>query len=663
MRRLLESARSIPLLFAVLTLLGYGFFAASAGFHWDDWGFAWAAHFLGPAQFMHSFSGFRPFLGPIFFLTTSLIPPVPLYWQLFALLIRFLIGLCTYWALKSIWPNRERLALTTGLFMLAFPAYSQHGVALTHINQELIPFIAYLLSFGISARAARSRNTRLLLLALFLQFWGLFPTEYFLGLEPLRFLFFWSMLEEADFPMRLRRAFILWLPYLFLWLADGAWLAFLYSSDAYVSYGIQSGAQANLWALPGALLDAVLKTALIAWGQVLFLAGSLLPSPTSLLTFGLVLLSLALLALYLPRLALTADERRGTAFLCLTGLAGIMLGRLPSFAAGLPLTLQSVFDRFTISMALGACLFLAALAQLLAERDRRLGWLAVSLLVALGVGQQFYNANIFRRDRARQQEIYWQMAWRAPALQPGTLILTSVIPNMPLETDLSFTAAVNWIYAPDYQGGDLPYALLYSEARLGGGVLPAMQPHTAVTLPFRTVSFPGSTDAAVVMLIPERGCLRVLDPALQDQVTYEKESKYLTEAVPLSDPSRIQVDAVPRLPPAPPFDREPAHTWCFYYEKSELARQKGDWEQILHLEEEARSLGYVPEEALEWLPFIEAHARLGDIQSAARLSREAIKAQARARKGVCAVWERVQQAAPSQSTAASEMLEEFECTP
>src|SRR5512143_2638473 len=109
MRRHLESAGSVPFIFAVLTLLGYGFFLSSAGFHWDDWVFAWAAHFLGPGQFIHSFSGFRPFLGPIFFLTTSLIPPVPLYWQIFALVIQFLIGFSTYWALRSIWPGRTGL--------------------------------------------------------------------------------------------------------------------------------------------------------------------------------------------------------------------------------------------------------------------------------------------------------------------------------------------------------------------------------------------------------------------------------------------------------------------------------------------------------------------------------------------------------------------------
>ncbi|HEY2980211.1 MAG TPA: hypothetical protein VGJ22_03435, partial [Anaerolineales bacterium] len=186
MRDFLRSERSVPLVFAVVTVLAYGLLLPYMGFYWDDWGFAWIAKFLGPSEFIAAFRGFRPFLGPIFFLTTSLIPPVPLYWQIFALVIRFVIGLAAWWTFKAVWPGRPRLALTLALFILIFPGYSQHWVALTHINQELIPFIFYLLSFGVSARALRrEKPLPLTLFALALMFGGLFPTEYFFTLEPL----------------------------------------------------------------------------------------------------------------------------------------------------------------------------------------------------------------------------------------------------------------------------------------------------------------------------------------------------------------------------------------------------------------------------------------------------------------------------------------------
>ena len=55
-------------------------------------------------EFIPAFAGVRPFLGPIFFLTTSLIPPVPLYWQIFALLIRFIAVLSAWFALSMSGP-------------------------------------------------------------------------------------------------------------------------------------------------------------------------------------------------------------------------------------------------------------------------------------------------------------------------------------------------------------------------------------------------------------------------------------------------------------------------------------------------------------------------------------------------------------------------------
>src|SRR5262245_46542245 len=124
---------------ALLTLAAYGPLVPFTGFYWDDWPFAWIAKFIGPAEFMPAFLPFRPFLGPIFYVTTSLIPSNPLYWQIFAVLIRFLMGVSLWWSLGQLWPEKPRLTFIAALLFIIFPGYSQHWVALTHINQELIP--------------------------------------------------------------------------------------------------------------------------------------------------------------------------------------------------------------------------------------------------------------------------------------------------------------------------------------------------------------------------------------------------------------------------------------------------------------------------------------------------------------------------------------------
>src|SRR5512135_3700138 len=92
------TAKSAPVVFALVTVVAYGLLVPFTGFYWDDWPFAWIARFLGPADFIPAFAGFRPFLGPIFFATTSVLPPDPLLWQVFALFIRFLAALAAWFA-------------------------------------------------------------------------------------------------------------------------------------------------------------------------------------------------------------------------------------------------------------------------------------------------------------------------------------------------------------------------------------------------------------------------------------------------------------------------------------------------------------------------------------------------------------------------------------
>jgi hypothetical protein len=329
-----------------------------------------------------------------------------------------------------------------------------------------------------------------------------------------------------------------------------------------------------------------------------------------------------------------------------------------------------------ISMMLGGSLFVVGLIELFL-RNPRIKMYVFALLIALGIGQQFFNANIFRRDWAKQQEIYWQLAWRIPAMKPNTALLTHQLP-IDYETDLSFTAPINWMYAPDYkrstvvphavggspvdQKSNLPYALLYTEKRLGGSALPSLDRDTEITLAIRRVSFHGSTSQVLVIYMPQNGCLRVLDPARGDENTYERQSRFLVDAIPLSDPSNILVDrnATPKLP----FLSEPEHTWCYYYAKAELAYQQAEWNQVVALIDQARSLGYEPEDPFEWLTYIEALALTGNIEDANELSMSVFQQDKGIRKGLCQLWHRVQRSGMvrnAESTPINQILSDLEC--
>ncbi len=655
------SKKYVPLIIAFTTLVAYGLLVPFTGFYWDDWPFAWSARFLGPGDFNPSFAPFRPFLGPIFYFTTSLVPPIPLYWQIFALVIRFILGISAWWMFSQAWQDRPRLALVATFFMLVFPGYSQHWVAFTHINQELIPFIFYLLSFGFTFKSLRAeRPTLYIIIALLLQICGIFPTEYFFGIEGLRFLLLFSVYEGKFFE-RFNKTLKTWFPYLLIWILNAAWLIYYYKFGAYASYAITATQSITSLTFLQSALDAIWKAGLYVWFQVIILTFTSLSMPTSLLTLGLAAASFVFFVSYLKRNP--QENNRETGFstsLIIIGILGILLGRLPSLAAGLPLTLQSSYDRFMISMMIGGSLFLLGVIELLFNNSR-IKTHIFALIIALGIGQQFFNANIFRRDWENQRNIYWQMAWRMPALKPNTILLTHQMP-IDYETDASFTAPINWTYAPNYTRSNIPFIMLYTEKRVGGGALPALEPNIPVTFNYRTVSFYGNTSQAVVIYMPKGGCLRVLDPSQGDMETYSRLPTVLTDAIPLSNPSRIITDATSAA--SPMFFQEPPHEWCYYFTKAELAQQTGDHQKVISLGSEAAALGYHPTDSNEWLVFIKAYALTGDLKTAKALSDTALKGDIRVRRGVCAAWRKIQNQSPLDTkNEVQQILLTFECKP
>ena len=227
------------------------------------------------------------------------------------MLLRFALALSAWWTFKTIWPNAKWQTLTAALLFLVFPGYSQHWVAYTHINQEWIPFLFYIISFGFTAKAFRTpeKSGRLTWVALIFLVLGIFPTEYFATQEPLRFLLLWALVSEETpgFWPRIRRILSIWWPYLLVWLGNAVWLVYYYRFGAYASYG---GRVTGPVSLPGfglAMADALWKAGLYSWVQVLVLVARSLSNPSTLLTLGMIAVSFVLVAFYLRGLESGSD--------------------------------------------------------------------------------------------------------------------------------------------------------------------------------------------------------------------------------------------------------------------------------------------------------------------------------------------------------------------
>lgn len=675
---------TVPAVILMLVLLAYGLLIPWMGFYWDDWPFAWFLRFFGPAEFIESFRPFRPFLGPIFQLTTTLFGGGAFTWQVIGLITRFLLSLEVWVVLRLIWPAQKQNLMWVVFLFTVYPGYQQQWVALTHVNQELIPLFFLLSSFFLTVWLLRNGRyqKRLTALAILLQAMGLFSTEYFFGLEILRFFFLLAIFAETIKNRKelLQKTGLQWLPYFIVWVLNAVWTYTYHQSTAYNSYDVSLLSSSTL--SPLALINEFITTLSLSgfasWLGAFNTFSTIDGSVTQAIAF--VILLVTTIIVFFVMKAQTENLTRNTGldtaeehrlldhqrnthhasnfgwWAIGIGFVAIFAGRLPSWAAGLPLKLEFDYDRFFVSIMLGASLFIVGLATLVLKEGKR-KIVILSLLIGMSTAYQFSVANTYRRDWANQQNFFWQLAWRVPALEENTALLTYELP-LKYVSDLQLTAPLNWIYAPDLSDRELPYVLFYLKTRFNSASLKADEP---IQLQYRTVNFNGSTSDSVVIYKEADGCLRVLDPIYGNAETVPGANIYLVNAISLSNPDLIKTDAPELILDENLFGAEPAQDWCYYYAKAELTRQQTDWEGVVKLYNQAQKEGFSASMPVENLPFIEGFAMIGDTDRAIKLTERTIKGQKILCPALYTLWERVSQT--QGSSAGVETILQDGCKP
>jgi hypothetical protein len=87
---------------------------------------------------------------------------------------------------------------------------------------------------------------------------------------------------------------------------------------------------------------------------------------------------------------------------------------------------------------------------------------------------------------------------------------------------------------------------------------------------------------------------------------------------------------------------------------------------VLALIDEAHSLGYQPQDPVEWLTYIEAQAFAGNLEAAQELSNRIQAHDISLHKGLCEIWKRVQAEGPARSDMqerAAQILGDLQCGP
>jgi len=254
----------------------------------------------------------------------------------------------------------------------------------------------------------------------------------------------------------------------------------------------------------------------------------------------------------------------------------------------------------------------------------------------VSVAAQVRKVNKYRLDWDYQRDFYWQMAWRAPALPPGTAIFSTITPTDKL-SDYSTAYALNTLYAVSPLDQAAPY--WYLVPRSLGYHFSQFAPAVSIHYTFRNITFTGNTSQAIAVIYrPARACLRLLDPVYSLDPRLEPDDLTL---LPVSNPG--QVLAQDQTPRQDVFGAEPTRGWCYYFQKADLARSQQDWSAVLALMQQAEAAGMTPKDGAELLPLIEAYAHMEQWQAALDASQRALQITSDLGDLLCANWRRFSQ--------------------
>ena len=641
MQRFHFSERSLPWAFLVAVILSYGIFIPVWGLYGDDWIYMWNYHVFGAGSFVDFVAVDRPFSAWIYVLTTPIFGEASWPYHLLLLGLRWLSAILLWKILCLIWPQNGRQTGWVALLFAIYPGFQQQPIAVQFIlhfaTLDLSLFSIWAMLRSVQ-QPGKKRVLTVLGLAASLSMFGI---EYFVGFELLRPVLAWMVLrDETNRKQRLKSSLLAWLPYLIVFVSFAIWRVFIFAFPTYEPE--------LLYGLRDAPLDAVIglaKRILTDFKTVLYDAWrNALKRPAESLNLTILLSAAAfgLSLLYMAKLAIktNAEQQKQRWFeswpvqaFVLGGLSLVVVG-WPFWVPNVPLNLTFPWDRSLLPFMLGACLILVAVVDVIVRPRAQV--VILSGLAALAVGFHFQNALVYRDEWRNLQNYFWQMAWRMPDLQEGTVVISDAIPLWRF-SDNDLTPLVNWIYAPDLETGEMAYKYFDMSTRVGSP-LPGLEEGLSFSHGYRNTSFSGSTSDVVSIFYQAPGCMKVLNPA--GDMLPANLPETLLETLHLSHVDQIITDGA-AVPPRI-LGNEPEHGWCYFYTKAALAQQAADWQTVVAMGQAVETQGFSAEAGFgdEYLPFIEGYAQTGDFDQAFVLTDAAA---ADAGPGLCKLWTRVEQ--------------------
>jgi hypothetical protein len=257
----------------------------------------------------------------------------------------------------------------------------------------------------------------------------------------------------------------------------------------------------------------------------------------------------------------------------------------------------------------GVAIFLVALVGMLRTPGLRYAVFGLGLAIAMWT----HHANSARSAQEADivRNFWWQVAWRIPQLEARTTLIGNY-PAGSTEEDYFIWGPANLIYYPDGQSATGIQPTIFA-AILNKETVAKVLARERQEFDNRKniITYKNYRNVLILTQPTLDSCVHVIDGLQSEFSQYESES--IRTIGPYSEAEHILVDETPHTPPELAFGPEPDHGWCYYYQMADLARQRGDWEQVLQIGEEAFAKNLAPHDSVEWLPFLQAYAQSGDV--------------------------------------------------
>jgi hypothetical protein len=639
-----------PLLLLLVCFLAFGIFIPFLGFYWDDFPYMWFKHTTGILGVIKAIALDRPVLGVFYAIPMSILGETPWIWQIFAIFCRWVFVLCVFQFLNKVFPEHLKQSKFLILLFSVFPGFSQQWISVIYSHAFLI-FALYFFSLSLFIDLVNQEKSHWskLLIPIFLSILCLLATEYMAGIEVLRPFIIYRILSRKypDFSIteKLKKTLTKWAPYLFSMMFFLFYRIFIASSVLYKVQKLDSFAtnpSSTLFDLIQVQLINVYSSTILVWWQITkpFLKLDLSSFVTKVyLVITVSVFIITFLVVYKSRPNLFQNSSNKNSWmidLSVGSLLSLFFVGIPFWAANLRPEIHFPNDRIFIPFMLGssALLFLLIWSTI----NKRITFaILFSLIFSLSLSYHVYEANNYRTDWDNLKQFFQQLSWRIPSLDKNSTIITSGI-GLNYYSDNSLTSPLNLIYS-EQKPKQLDYLLYFTDVRLGLG-LKTLEKGIPITQGYRSFSFKGNTSNMIDLKFNPPSCLQIMDRIYSNSVTNPNLTELQTEELRMTNLSLIR-NQPQKSPPPYLLTNAPEKTWCYYFEKADLARQFGDYSLITELGDKALKYELFPRSASEWLPFLEGYSWMGEWDKVDFILNEISSSKGNFKSGMCYTLRRI----------------------